>query len=97
MFPANKQQSVSDFKCKYLELKSTDLSEPVTEIQAKKCGCPSLLPDELMIKTVDIITALMLKAASISYSVMAAVARGVVLSHDRNLVENGRHLSFFND
>ena len=50
-----------------------------------------------MIKTVDIITALMLKAAPISYSVMAAVARGVVLSHDRNLVENVRHLSFFDD
>ena len=45
-----------------------------------------LLIDELMIKTVDIIKALRLKAAPISYSVMAAVTRGVVLTCDRNLL-----------
>ena len=72
-FPAIKQQSISNFKLKYLELKSTDPSESAIEIQAKKRGGTSLLPDELMTKTVDIIKALKLKAAPISYSVMAAV------------------------
>ena len=48
-----------------------------------------------MIKTVDITQTLRLKAAPISYSVIAAFARGVVLWHDRNVfVENGGHLSF---
>ena len=72
-FPAIKQQSISNFKRKYLELKSADPSESAIEIQAKKRGGTSLLPDELMTKTVDIIKALKLKAAPISYSVMAAV------------------------
>ena len=94
-FPAIKQHSVSDFKRRYIELKSTNSSEAVTEIQAKKRGRPFLLPDEPMTKTVGIIEALRLKAAPISYSVMAAVARGAILSHDKNLLlENGGHLSF---
>ena len=51
-----------------------------------------------MAKTIDIIKALSLKAAPVSYSVMAAVARGIVMSDDRNLlVENGGHLSFSDD
>ena len=49
-FPAIKQKSVSDFKRKYLELTSIDPSEPVTEIQARKRGRPSLHTDELMTK-----------------------------------------------
>lgn len=64
-FPAIKQQSVYDVKHKYLELKSSDPSESVSKIQAKKCGHPSLLPDELMTKTVDINKELRFKAAPI--------------------------------
>ena len=76
-FPAIKQQSVSDFKRKYLELQRKGPSASVTEIVSKKRGRPNLLPDDLMAKTIDIIKALRLKAAPVSYSVMAAVARGI--------------------
>ena len=95
-YPGIKQQSVSDFKRKYKEIRSLGgPSAEFTEIGMKKRGQPSLLPDELMAKTVEIVKALRLKGAPVSYAVMAAVARGVVISQDRNLlVENGRHLHF---
>lgn len=48
-----------------------------------------------MIKTVDIVKALRLQAALISYSAMATAARGMALSYDRNLlVGNGGHYTF---
>lgn len=51
-----------------------------------------------MTKTVDIIIALRIKVAPVTYLVMVAVRRGVVLSHNRNLVvANCGHLSFSND
>ena len=97
-FSVTKQQRVFAFKRKYLELKSTDPSQPASKIQAKMDGHSSFLPDNLMTKTVDINKALRVKAPPISYSGMAGVARGVVLSYDRNLlVENGGHLSFPDD
>ena len=97
-FPAIKQQSVSNFKLKHLELQRKGPSASVTEIESKNRGRPNLLPDDLMAKTIDIIKALRLKAAPVSYSVMAAVARGIVMSDHRNLlVENGGHLSFSDD
>ena len=92
------QQSASDFKRKLNELKRASPSESVTEIAGKKRGRPSLLPEELMDKTIEIIKALRLKAAPVSYSIIAAVAKGVVIAHDRNmLAENGGHLMFSDD
>ena len=89
------KQRFLTIKQKYLELKNTDPSEPITEIQTKKRVRPSLLPDEIMTKTVDIIKTSRLKAAPISYLVMVMFARGSVLLHGRNvLVENGGHLRF---
>ena len=70
-FPAIKQKGESDFMRKYLKLKNNDPSEPATESQAKKRGYSVLIPDELMIKTVDITQTLRLKAAPISYLVIA--------------------------
>ena len=94
-YPGIKQQSVPDFKRKYKELKSCDPLVEVNEIGIKKQGRPSLFPEELMKKSIDIIKALRWKAAPVSYSVMAAVARGVAISHDQSLlVENGGHLKF---
>ena len=60
------KRSVSNFKPKCLELKSADLSQLVNEIKTKSRGLTSLLPDELMTKTNDIIKPLRLNAASIS-------------------------------
>ena len=51
-----------------------------------------------MTKPVDIIIALRIKVAPVTYLVMVAVPRGVVLSHKRNLfVAICGHLSFSND
>ena len=88
--------AMKHFREKYPEIRSLGgPSAEVTEIGPKKRGRPSLLPDELMAKTVEIVKALRLKGAPVSYAVMAAVARGVVISQDRNLlVENGGHLHF---
>ena len=45
-----------------------------------------------MNKSINIIKALHLKATPVPHSIMPAVARGVVMAHDRNLlVENGGH------
>lgn len=60
------KRSVSNFKPKYLELKNADLSQPITEIKTKTRCRTSLLPDELMTKTNDIIKPLRLNAASTS-------------------------------
>ena len=87
-----KQQSVSDFKRKYNEVKRTNPFVLISEIETKKRGRPSLLHDELMKKSIDIIKAVRLKAAPVSYAVRSAVARVVMMAHDRNLlVENGGH------
>ena len=58
-------------------------------LKLKRRSTAVFLPDEFMIKTVDIIK------AAVSYMVMTAVVRKVVLSHDRNLlVENCGHSRF---
>ena len=67
-FPAIKQQSVSNFKHNCIELKGTDPSQDVTEIQAKKRGLPFLLVDQLMTKTGGIIKLLTLPILCISES-----------------------------
>ena len=97
-FSGLKQQTVSDYKRKYGEITKETNSSDVVEIKSKKRGRPSLLPDELMTKTIEIIKSLRLKGAPVSYAVMAAVAKGVVMSHDRTLlVEHGGYLCFSND
>ena len=71
---------------------------PISEIEIKKQCCPRLLLEELMDKSVDIIKALRLDMVLVSYSVIAAVVRGLVMSHDRIILEvNGGHLKFSND
>ena len=97
-YPGLKQQSVSEFKKKYNDMKRTHPAEAISEIAAKKRGRTSILPKELMSQTIEIVKALRLKAAPVSYSVIAAVAKGVVIARDRTLLaENGGHIKFSED
>ena len=91
------KQSITEFKKAYNEdkQKGADLSE---EIVMKSRGRPTLLPETLMKKTIDTISALRLRRAPVTSSVINAVAKGIVQANDRTLlVENGGHLSLSND
>ena len=71
-FGVLKQQTVSDYKRKYGEI-AKETESGGAEIKSKKRGRPSLLPEELMSKSIEIIKSLRLKGAPVSYAVMAAV------------------------
>ena len=96
-YPRLSKQSISDFKKAYNEgkQKGADLSDGIV---MKDRGRPTLLPETLMKKTIDTITALRLKGAPVTSSVINAVAKGIVQANDRSLlVENGGHLTLSND
>ena len=64
----------------------------------KSRGRPTLLPETLMKKTIDTISALRLRGAPVISSLINAVAKGIVQANDRTmLVENSGHLSLSND
>ena len=93
-FPNIKRQTVSDFKKAYLECKKKNNGSEVTAIEKKKAGRPTLLPDDLMKKTIETVSALRLRGAPVSASVINAVAKGIVLANDRSLLcENGGYIS----
>ena len=90
------KQSIAEFKKAYNEgkQKGTDLSEGIV---MKSKGRPTLLPKTLTKKTIDI-SALRLRGAPVTSSVINSVAKGIVQANDRTLlVENGGHLSLLND
>ena len=90
------KQSIAEFKKVYNEgkQKGTDLSEGIV---MKSKGRPTLLPKTLTKKTIDI-SALRLRGAPVTSSVINGVAKGIVQANDRTLlVENGGHLSLLND
>eukprot|EP00112_Aurelia_sp_Birch-Aquarium-sp1_P009963 Seg2152.1 transcript_id=Seg2152.1/GoldUCD/mRNA.D3Y31 product="hypothetical protein" protein_id=Seg2152.1/GoldUCD/D3Y31 len=64
--PRLTKQTMSDFKKAYLALKTKD--NEVSEIKKKKTGRPSLLPEDLMKKTIDTVAGLRLKGAPVSAS-----------------------------
>ena len=64
-------------------------------LRAKKRGCPKLLPEKIMKKAIQTIKALRLKGAPISYNVINAIAKRIVVANDKTmLVEHGRYLKF---
>ena len=96
-YPRLTKQSITEFKKTYKEgkQKGADLSEGIV---MKSRGRPTLLPETLMKKTVDTISALRLRGAPVTSSVINTVAKGIVQANDRTLlVENGGHLSLSND
>ena len=94
-YPRLTNQTTSDFKKAYLALKTKD--NEVNEIKKKKTGRPSLLPEDLMKKTIDTVAGLRLKGAPVSASVINSAAKGIVLANNRSLlIENGGHISLSN-
>ena len=86
---------MSDFKKAYLALKTKD--NKITEIR-KKTGRPSLLPEDLMKKTIGTVAGLRLKGTPVSVAVINSVAKGIVLANDSSLlIENGGYLLLSNE
>ena len=91
------KQSITEFKKAYNEgkQKGANLSEGIV---MKNRGRPTLLPETLLKKTIHTITALRLRRAPVTFSVINAVAKEIVQVNDKTqLVENGGHLSLSND
>ena len=96
-YPRLTKQSITEFKKAYNEgkQKCADISEGIV---MKSRGRPTLLPETLMKNTIDTISALRLRGAPVTSSVINAVARGIVQANDRTLlVKSGGHLSLSND
>ena len=75
-----------------LKKKQDKADDHVKEI-VKKMGHPTLLPAELMQKVVHLVSALRLRGATVSSSVICSVARGLILANDRSLLlENCGHI-----
>ena len=95
-YPKLTKQSLSDFKKAYLALKSNE--DEALVIKKKKIGRPTLLPEELMKKTIEAVNALRVKGAPVSASVINSVAEGIILANDSSLLtENGGPISLSND
>ena len=97
-YPQLTRQTVNDFKKSYNELREKSGGKEVTLIAKKPRGRPTLLPEELMAKTIDVVSSLLLRGAPVSSAVIRAVAKGTITSNDRSLlVENGGALSLNKD
>ena len=84
-YPGLTKQSVSDFR--------KHASEP-EKMKKKKQRRPTLLPEEIMTKTINLVKALRLKGASITSQVINSVPRGIIEANDRSiLIENGGYLT----
>ena len=78
----------------YLKQKESSGKE-VTILKAKKRGRPKHFSEEIMKKAIQTIKALRLKGSPISYNVINAIAKGIVIANDKTmLVEHGQHLKF---
>ena len=96
-YPRLTKQSITEFKKAYNKgkQKGADLSDGIV---MKSRGRPTLLPETLMKKTIDTISALRLRGAPVISSLINAVAKGIVQANGRTmLVENSGHLSLSND
>ena len=71
---------MSDFKKAYLTLKSKE--NEVLVIKKMKTGRSTLLPEKLMQKTIETVSALRLIGARVSASVINYVAKGMILAND---------------
>ena len=93
--PGLKRQTVSDFKLAYLELKKKQdkADDDVKETVKKNTGRQTLLYAELMQNVVELVSALRVKGAPVSSSLICSVAKGVIVANDRSLLlENGGHI-----
>lgn len=76
--------------------KRTRQENPNTElviVPKKKRGRPTLLPEELDLKVMSMIKSMRESGAVINYSIMEAVALGIITANDRTLLAaNGGHI-----
>ena len=79
------KQSITEFKKAYNEgkQKGADLSEMIV---MKSRTRSTLLPETLMKKTIDTISALILRGTPVPSSVIHAVPKGTVQANDRTLL-----------
>ena len=84
-YPELTKQTVSDFAKAYRELQNKDGSE-VLFLEKKKVERPTLLPEDLMKKTIDTVNALQLMGAPVSAAVVNAVAKGIVMGNDHTIL-----------
>ena len=85
-YPGLTKQTVSDFR--------KHASTNPEKLKKKKQGRPSLLPEEIMSKTINLVKALRLKGAPITSQVINSVAKGIIEANDRSiLIENGGYLT----
>ena len=85
-YPRLTRQTVSDFKKAHLESKRDGIDVNSEGIVTKNRGRPTLLPEDIMKKTIDTVSALRLRGASVTSSVINAVAKGIVQANDRTLL-----------
>ena len=82
---------MSEFKKAYLKQQEYSC-KGVTILKGKKRGCPKLLPEKIMIKTLQTVKALCLKSAFTSYNVINAIAKGIAVANDTTMfVEHELH------
>ena len=61
-------------------------NKEVTVLKSRKCGRPKLLPEDIMVKTIQTVKVLRLKGALVSSAVINAIAKGVVMVENRCLL-----------
>ena len=97
-YPQLTRQTVNDFKKSYNELREKSGGKEVNLIAKKPRGHPTLLPEEFMAKTIDVVSSLRLRGAPVSSVVITAVAKGIITANDISLLaENGGTLSLNKD
>ena len=93
-YPTLSKQKDHEFKKAYFKEKEATNKE-VTLLKSRKGGRPTLLPKDIMAKTIQIVKFLGLKGAPVNSAAINAMSKIVVMAEDRCLLtEYGGHLVF---
>ena len=93
-YPTYSKQKDHEFKKAYFKEKEATNKE-VTLLKSRKGGRPTLLPKDIMAKTIQIVKFLGLKGAPVNSAAINAMSKIVVMAEDRCLLtEYGGHLVF---
>ena len=93
-YPTLSKQKDHEFKKAYFKEKEATNKE-VNLLKSRKGGRPTLLPKDIMAKTIQIVKFLGLKGAPVNSAAINAMSKIVVMAEDRCLLtEYGGHLVF---
>ena len=82
--------TVRGFKKSYEAKKRETPNKDVSSLPQKKRGRPTLLPEEIDEKVMDMASSMRLSGAVVNYNVLIAIAKGIITANDRTLLtENG--------